>query len=61
MDLIDQKLDAGLSAQRVWQDLVAEDGFTGSYSSVKRFVRRLGANTPLPFRRMECAPGQKGK
>jgi transposase len=61
MDLIDQKLDAGLSAQRVWQDLVAEDGFTGSYSSVKRFVRRLGANTPLPFRRMECEPGQEGQ
>ena len=51
-DLIKQKLDSGLSAQRIWQDLVSENGFTGSYSSVKRFVRRLGAATPLPFRRM---------
>ena len=34
-----------------------ETDFTGSYSSVKRYVRHLGASTPLPFRRMECAPG----
>ncbi|HEU4345306.1 MAG TPA: IS21 family transposase [Candidatus Binatia bacterium] len=51
------KLDQRLSAQRIWQDLVVEHGYTGSYDSVKRFVRRLGATTPLPFRRMECAPG----
>ena len=35
------KLDAGLSAQRIYQDLVAEVGFSGSYQSVKRFVRQL--------------------
>ncbi len=60
-DLIKKKLDDGLSAQRVWQDLAYEQGFTGSYSSVKRFVRRLGATTPLPFRRMECEPGQEAQ
>jgi transposase len=58
---IKKKLDAGLSGQRIWQDLVAEDGFDGSYSSVKRFVRRLGASTPLPFRRMECGPGNEAQ
>jgi transposase len=56
-ELILAKLDQRLSAQRIWQDLVTDHGFTGSYDSVKRFVRRLGATTPLPFRRMECAPG----
>jgi transposase len=55
------KLDQRLSAQRIWQDLVAEHGFTGSYDSVKRFVRKLGAATPLPFRRMECAPGMEAQ
>ena len=58
---ITKKLDAGLSAQRIWQDLVEETGFTGSYSSVKRFVRRLGAATPVPFRRMECEPGEEAQ
>lgn len=60
-DIIKGKLDGGLSAQRIWQDLSVEDAFTGSYSSVKRFVRRLGASTPLPFRRMECEPGREAQ
>ena len=60
-ELIKKKLDEGLSAQRIWQDIVSEYSFTGSYSSMKRFVRRLGAATPLPFRRMECEPGQEGQ
>jgi transposase len=60
-DVITKKLDEGLSAQRIWQDLASESGFTGSYCSVKRFVRRLSATTPLPFRRMECEPGQEAQ
>ena len=60
-DVIAGKLDAGLSAQRIWQDLVSEEGFEASYTSVKRFVRRLGRNSPLPFRRMECKPGAEGQ
>ncbi len=59
--IIKDKLDQGLSAQRIYQDVVAEHGFEGSYSSVKRFVRRLGARTPLPFRRMECEPGREAQ
>ena len=54
-------LDQGLTAQRIWQDLQAEYGFTGSYSSVKRYVKRLRNQTPLPFRRMECAPGMEAQ
>lgn len=49
----------GLSAKRIHQDLVATHGFTGGYQSVKRFVRRLSAWSDLPFRRMECAPGEE--
>jgi transposase len=48
-----------LSARRIYQDLVAEHGFAGSYFSVRRFVRRLGLRTELPVRRMECAPGDE--
>jgi transposase len=60
-ELIEEKLKAGLSAQRVWQDLFTEHGFTGSYSAVKRYVRRLGQASPLPFRRMECAAGEEAQ
>jgi transposase len=53
------KLEAGLTAQRIYQDLVADYGFPGKYHSVRRFVGRLGEGQPLPFRRMECAPGEE--
>jgi transposase len=59
--LILTNLAAGLSAQRIWQDLVSEHGFTGSYDSVKRFVRRLGSSPAPPFRRMECGAGEEAQ
>lgn len=48
-----------LSAQRIYQDLVTEHGFTGSYYSVRRFIRRLGRRSELPVRRMECEAGDE--
>jgi transposase len=56
---IEAGLDQGLSAKRIHQDLVRERGFAGSYQSVKRFVRRLELEAPVPFRRMEFAPGEQ--
>ena len=60
-ELIQSKLEQQLTAQRIWQDLIAEQGFTGGYDSVKRFVRRLGQRMPLPFRRLECGPGEEAQ
>lgn len=54
-------LDRGLSFQRIWQDLKTEHAFTGSYDSVKRFARRLQSRSELPFRRMECGPGEQAQ
>ena len=59
--VIQAGLDQGLSAQRIYQDLVTEQQFAGGYDSVKRFVRQLAAARPLPFRRMETAPGQEAQ
>ena len=53
------KLAQGLSAQRIWQDLVSAHGFRHQYHSVRRYVARLGAGTPAPFRRLECAAGEE--
>jgi transposase len=56
------ELQLGLTVQRIYQDLVREHGFVGKYHSVRRFVRRLGDNgMSLPFRRMECAPGDEAQ
>jgi transposase len=55
--LIMAKLEAGLTAQRIFQDLQEEQGFAGKYSSVRRFVHQLGQRSELPFRRIEVEPG----
>jgi transposase len=56
---IEQALERGLSIQRIYQDLVTERQFAGSYYAVRRFVLRRVGSQELPFRRMECAPGQE--
>ena len=60
-ELIRTKCDLGLSAQRIYQDLVTDHGFVGSYYSVRRFVRRLEKSQELPFRRIECEPGEEAQ
>ena len=40
------KAEAGVSAQRIYQDLVAENGFSDSYQCVKRFGCKLRATQP---------------
>lgn len=60
-ELIQTKRDQGLSAKRIHQDLVGEHQAQMSYDSVRRFLRRLGWTRPLPFRRMECAPGHEAQ
>lgn len=58
---LEAKLEAGLSAQRIHQDLVAEVGFTGSYQSVKRFVRHLRSAAPERVWRIEVQPGEEAQ
>jgi transposase len=60
-DVILEMLERDLSAQRIYQDLVAEHGFKASYDSVKRFVRKLSNRRPLPMRRLECLPGEEAQ
>ena len=59
--VIQSKCDLGLSAQRIYQDLTTEYNFTGSYYSVRRFVGRLEPTRELPFRRLECGPGEEAQ
>jgi transposase len=60
-EVIRKKLDKDLSGPRIWRDLKDHHGFTGSYESVKRYIRRLGASTLLPFRRIEVPPGKEAQ
>jgi transposase len=58
-EVIRAKVEVGLSAQRIYQDLVEENGFTDSYQCVKRFVREVRAVRPERIWRMECQPGEE--
>jgi transposase len=55
-----EKLEQGLSGQRIYQDLRGE-GFDHEYHSVRRFVAKLRGTRPLPFRRMECGAGEEAQ
>jgi len=58
---IEAKVHLGLTAQRIYQDLVIEVGFKGSYQAVKRFVRRLKESSPTPICRVEVQPAEEAQ
>src|SRR5260221_1644806 len=57
--VIGAKVEEGLSAQRIYQDLVEQNGFSDSYQSVQRFVRKLKGAQPQRVWRMEARPGEE--
>lgn len=59
-DAICEKLDARLSVQRIWQDLVEDVGYGASYESVKRYIRTL-PTTRRAVGVFICAPGEEGQ
>jgi transposase len=61
-DFILQKHAQGLSAKRIHQDLRDEPGADEvGYDSVRRLLKMLCTSRALPYRRMECAPGQEAQ
>ncbi|CAN0428631.1 unnamed protein product [Discosporangium mesarthrocarpum] len=56
---IEAKLELGLDAKRIRQDLLADHAFEGSYNSVQRFVRDLKQTAPKRVWRMEVEPGEE--
>ena len=59
-DEIVEKLEAGLSAKRVWQDLVEEFGYGHAYESVKRYVRKLKGQRRV-VTVLHSAPGEEAQ
>jgi transposase len=55
-------LSRGRNAMAIWQDMVTEYGFSGSYQSVKRFVQKLrGGRHPEPVGRIVTGPGEEAQ
>jgi transposase len=57
--LILSKVEANLTAQRIYQDLKVEVCFGGSYQSVKRYVQKLRKTDPKLVCRIEVQPGEE--
>lgn len=60
-EVIEAKVEGGLTAQRIYQDLRTDHGFEGGYDAVKRFVRRVKACDPDRIYRVECLPGEEAQ
>ncbi len=61
-ELIEQAVSRGRNAMAIWQDLVDDHGFSHSYQSVGRFVRKLrGERVPEAHPVIETAPGEEGQ
>ena len=59
-EMIELELSRGRNAMGIWQDLVDRHGFTSSYQSVQRFVRKLrGAVSPEARVIIETRPGEE--
>lgn len=59
--VIEGGVESGLTAQRIWQDLCAEHGFSHGYLSVQRFVRCMRRRRPEVADVMEHPPGAEGQ
>jgi transposase len=60
-DEIKLKLQNGQHGVSIYQDLVCERGYTGSYDSIKRYVRKLRKKAPDLYARIETPPGDEAQ
>jgi hypothetical protein len=59
-ELIDAGLSRGRNAMSLWQELVDRHGFTGTYQSVRRYVRKLrGPTSPEARAVIRTGPGEE--
>ena len=60
-DIITQKLENGQQARSIYQDLVIEQEYKGSYDSIKRYIRKLKKKSPDLYARIETPPGEEAQ
>lgn len=61
-DFVEEGARSGRTAKAIWQDLVDDRGFSGSYECVKRFVRRVrGPVSLLSHPVILTEPGQEAQ
>ena len=61
LEFIEIQRGKGLSRQRIYQDLVAGQGYSGSYSAVRDYVTKLEKRPPKAFMVMTALPGEEAQ
>ena len=61
LSAIKKSLTQGLTTQRIYQDLVEEGTYHGSYDSIKRYVRKVRKKAPHFFERLPVFPGREAQ
>lgn len=56
-----KKLRAGQNGKSIYQDLVTDHEFSGSYDSIKRYIRKLKNNSPKLYARIEMPAGEEAQ
>lgn len=60
-EFIEIQLNKGLSKQRIYQDLVRDYNFKGSYTAVKDYSRKLLSTTQKAYMVMTSLPGEEAQ
>lgn len=60
-EFIEIQRSKGLSKQRIYQDLTASQGFTGSYGAVRDYITKLEKQTPKPYMVLTSLPGEEAQ
>ncbi len=60
-EVVQEYLDHGVAKTVIWRKLREDHGYTGSYSSVKRYAQRLQPQDPQGYCRVETSPGQEAQ
>jgi len=58
-EIVQRLLDQGVEMTAIWQRLQDDHSYTGSYSSVRRYVHRLRPSEPEAVVRVHTAPGEE--
>ena len=59
--VVEELLDRGVEMSTIYDRLRADHGYTGSYSSVRRFVEKLRPRTPNVTIRVHVGPGEEAQ
>jgi len=59
--IIEECLTLGMNTQNIYNKLYFENAYTGSYESIKRYVRVLNKKTPKAVGHIETAPGEEAQ